>query len=123
MSSGVTAFTVTEIASAAATSYVCHAMNMLPKMLGQWNQVWVAFREVLSNRTSCGPTVTKSAMIGYLVDQSRVQQKTWDRLVAQMHFEIWSVDDRHDRFLSRIEVRACMLIDMLTKSIKINEDM
>ena len=68
MSSGVTAFTVTEIASAAATSYVCHAMNMLPKMLGQWNQVWVAFREVLSNRTRCDPTVTKSAMIGYLVD-------------------------------------------------------
>ena len=122
MSTGATAFTVTEIASATTTSYVCHAMNMLSKMLGQWNQIWMAFREVLSNRTSCDPTVTKSAMIGNLVDQSRVQQ-TWDRLVAQMHFEIWSVDDRYDRLLEQDQSEDMMFVDMVTKLVKINGDM
>ena len=82
----------------------------------------MAFREVLSNRASSNPHVTKSAVIGNLIDQGRVQQKTWDRLVAQMHFEIWSVDDRHDRLLSRIKTRTRMLIYMVSKSVKINED-
>ena len=53
-------------------------------------------------------------MVGYLVDQSHVQQETWDRLVTQMHFEIWSIDDRHDRLLSRIKARTYMLVYMIT---------
>ena len=75
MCSGVTAFTVTKIASTSAASDVGHAMNMLPnlhysastrakknmnmlpKVLCWWNQVRMAFREVLSNRASGCPHV------------------------------------------------------------------
>ena len=42
--------------------------------------------------------------------------------MSLMHFEIGSIDDRHDRLLRRIKTRTRMLIDMVTKSVKINED-
>ena len=69
MCSGVTAFTVTKTASTTTSSNIDHALNMITKMVGKRNQVRMAFREVLSNRSSSNPHVTKSAVIGNLIDQ------------------------------------------------------
>ena len=69
MRSGVAAFTVTKAASATASSYIGHALNMITKVVGKMNQVRMAFREMLANRSSSNPHVTKSAVIGNLIDQ------------------------------------------------------
>ena len=43
--------------------------------------------------------------------------------MAQMHFEIWSVDDRYDRLLEQDQSEDMMFVDMVTKLVKINGDM
>ena len=66
---GIAAFTVTKNASTTTSSNIGHALNMIRKVVGKRNQVRIAFREVLSNRSSSNLHVTKSAVIGNLIDQ------------------------------------------------------
>ena len=99
----VTTLAVTEVASASASTYVGHSMDVFTKMLCQRSQIWMTLREMLPNRSGCNAAMTKSAMISYFIDQRSVQQESRNGLVAQMHFEIWSVDDRHNGLLGRIK--------------------
>ena len=66
---GIAAFTVTKTASATTSSNIGHALNMITKVVGKMNQVRMAFREMLANRSSSNPHVTKCAVIGNLIDQ------------------------------------------------------
>ena len=69
MRSGIAAFIITKGISATASSYVSHALNIITKVVGKMNQVRIAFRKMLANRSSSNPHMTKSAVIGNLINQ------------------------------------------------------
>ena len=78
---------------------------------------------MLMDRACCNPTMTECAIFRGLCNQRPVQQECWDRFVSYVHLEVWSIDDRDDGLLSRVESRTNALIDVFPKSKKIKKGM
>ena len=100
-------------AAASTTSKIGHAIDVVMKVGSQRIQIRMTFNEMLVNRTGSNSTMAKRAMLCNLVHQRAIQLGVRYGLMSQVHFEIWSFDDRHDGFLSWIETRTNAFVDVI----------